>query len=106
MKGAPRCTYGKFWPSGASGCQLGSLGPKKLTIKMNKRILSLGMCFYYSNKSSGDYFMFCEHYLLTSQYNIYILFNSIIQQKLKYIFIVVFIWIVIIAFGYDVWLIS
>ena len=45
MKGAPGGSYGKFWPSGESGCQLASAKPRKLIIKINKCILIMGMGF-------------------------------------------------------------
>ena len=45
MKGTTGCTYGNFWSSGSCECQLASLGPRKLTIKINKCILIMGMGF-------------------------------------------------------------
>ena len=38
-------SLGNFWPSGASGCQLASVGPSKLIKKINYVIISMGMGF-------------------------------------------------------------
>ena len=51
-KGTPRGTFDKFWPSGASGCQLANVGPINLTKMIKFDILSMGMGFDYSNTPS------------------------------------------------------
>ena len=39
-------SLGNFWPNGASGCQLASVGPRKLIKMINYFILSMGMGFW------------------------------------------------------------
>ena len=57
-EGSPRGSLEKFWPNGASGCQLASVGPSKLIKKINYFILSLGMHFDYSNSPVKHEFMY------------------------------------------------
>ena len=45
-EGSPGVSLGKYWPNGASGCQLASVGPRKWIKLINYFILSMGMSFW------------------------------------------------------------
>ena len=49
FKGAPVGSLGKFDQKNASGCQLASVGPRKLTKMIKFYIQSMEIGFYYSN---------------------------------------------------------
>ena len=64
-----RGSFGKFDHRNGSGCKLTTLGPRKLIKKINYCILSIGMCFDYSNNLQKPQSVYSSIGLSLKRYN-------------------------------------